>query len=229
MKRIQQREVLVNEPLNLWQSVQSSSTTALNNKREITLKLRLTDLSTINIQNTEKQWNVLAYTSTTARYTSFSSSVARMPWVITPKNNRIRTTDILWLVKPQCVLCKYVFFLTTCHTPVTSQNILGFGNLPYGTTSYLELLNTRMNDQLCPDTPYQLFSCDIKMHNVYLELSLAFLRWFFDVIFYWYLHVLFLANTVNLSCKCISCKKGIQHSKNFKILINRFVFEIISI
>ena len=75
-----------------------------------------------------------------------------------------------------CIVQVCVFFLTTCHTLVTLQNILGFGSLPYGTTSYLEFFNMRINDQLCPDTPYQLFSYDIKMHNVYLELSRAFLR-----------------------------------------------------
>ena len=76
-----------------------------------------------------------------------------------------------------CIVQVCVFSHDVSHSAlVTLQNILGFGSLPSGTTSYLDFFNTRINDQLCPDTPYQLFSYDIKMHNVYLELSRAFLR-----------------------------------------------------
>lgn len=56
-------------------------------------------------------WN----TSTIALYTSLSSSVAKMPWVIIPKNSMVRTTDISWLVQSQCVLC-FVYSHDVSHT-----------------------------------------------------------------------------------------------------------------
>lgn len=78
------------------------------------------------LTNTEmvQMWN----TSTIALYTSLSSSVAKMPWVIIPKNSKVRTTDISWLVQWQCVLC-FVFSRRVTHRLI-SVNIIGFGNLP---------------------------------------------------------------------------------------------------
>lgn len=67
-------------------------------------------------------WN----TSTIALYTSLSSSVAKMPWVIIPKNSNVRTTDISWLVLSECVLC-FVFSHDVSHTGYVLWILSGSG------------------------------------------------------------------------------------------------------